>query len=180
MSSTETTIKKTTKKSVSKKKTNKKKGVSITEPEIENVVEIPNVDTEVSTTKVKKVTKKTSKKVSKKKSTVEVINNTSSEHSNIVSEEIKHSPNKFIKMDLELSNSNANNKIIIDDNDLNLKVEEMNKKINNYIMEISDLKLTIQKLEDRLNRILNQLVKPNTIENLDINTELSEILNTNV
>lgn len=182
MSSTEITVKKTTKRSASKKKTTKKNVVQNNTSEIENITETTensNINIEEPVSKVKKVAKRSSKKVSKKKTSTEPIQNISEEHSEDVSLEIKHSPNKFIKMDLESHKTNQNSKINIDDKDLNTKVEELNKKMNEYITEISELKLTIQNLEERLNRILNRLIKPNPNENLDINTELSLILNNN-
>lgn len=182
MSSIEIPTKKTTKRSTSKKKTAKKNVIENNIIETENITETTensNINIEEPVQKVKKVAKRSSKKVSKKKTSTEPIQNISEEHSEDVSSEIKHSPNKFIKMDLNSHKTNQSNKIIIDDKDLNTKVEELNKKMNEYITEISDLKLTVQNLEERLNRILNQLIKPNPNEHLDIITELSSILNNN-
>ena len=145
---------KTTKKRTTKKRTTKK-----TKKE--------NDQTEKTTKK--RTTKKTKKEENSEEDMEEHIEFKNTEN---IQQQILQTPSKYLKVET-LNTQNVSSRSIIIENE----IDNIKTQIKELIIENNDLKLKLTKMETRLNNIINQFVKPNQTNDLQIDTELSYILN---
>ena len=149
------TKKRTTEKTTKKRTTRKTKKENEIEP------------TEKTTKK--RTTRKTKKEENLEEDIEEHIEFKNTEN---IQQQILQTPSKYLKVETLNTQSISTQSTIIEN-----EIDNIKTQIKELTIENNDLKLKLSKMETRLNNIINQFVKPNQNNDLQIDTELSYILN---
>lgn len=124
-----------------------------------------------SETEEKVVKKRISKKI-KKDEEEDIEEHIEFKNTENIQQQILQTPSKYLKVET-LNTQNVSSQSTIIENE----IDNIKTQIKELTIENNDLKLKLTKMETRLNNIINQFIKPSQNNDLQIDTELSYILN---
>lgn len=129
--------------------------------------------------RIKKTTRKITKKRTNKKNKTKIepeinevnYDNVEFKNEENMNQQIQQTPSKYLKVETINSFKETNSQVVENEIDL------IKQQIKELIIENNDLKIKMAKMEKRLNNIINHFNNPQQIEDLNIDTELSYKLN---
>ena len=121
-----------------------------------------------------KITKKRTTKKTKKEENLEedIEEHIEFKNTENIQQQILQTPSKYLKVE-NLNTQNISSQSTLIENE----IDNIKTQIKELTIENNDLKLKLAKMETRLNNVINQFVKPSQNNDLQIDTELSYILN---
>lgn len=127
----------------------------------------------------KKTTRKTTKKRTNKKNKTKIetevnevnYDNVEFKNEENMNQQIQQTPSKYLKVETINSFKETNSQIVENE------IDSIKQQIKELMIENNDLKIKMTKMEKRLNNIINHFNNPHQIEDLNIDTELSYKLN---